>query len=165
MTISTRPLAALGIALTIIGVLSLYTFGTQRIARHEPEPTEAHESVRVHIVVTTTGPLAADDFALERDIALRVSIDGVPLHQSRSLDAGQAIAFDYEAAANIDHRLLIEATPQNSDTQPAKATAVRVEISHGAQPVAERVVWSDHGQAIGEEIPFRIVTSVPHSHP
>lgn len=162
---STRPLGALAVALVVFGTLTLYTYA----ARKQLAPPTGHATplgtlAEVEITLVSTGRIGGEDFALGEPHALRIAIDGQPLHERPSLDANEPLVLHCSLPAGSEHRLLVEAVPETSGDHAMPLTALRIVVASSNQPLLERVGWSEQGQAISEELVFRVPEAEVHSH-
>jgi hypothetical protein len=162
---STRPLGALAVALIVFGTLTFYTYAAKRqLAAPSGHVSPSGEAVDVEITVVSTGKIGSEEFALTEPHALRIAIDGQPLHQRESLDPNEPLVLRCSLRAGSEHRLLVEAIPEGATDHATTSTALRVMVVSANQPVVERVGWSEHGQAISEELIFRIPAAEEISH-
>ena len=162
---STRPLAALGIATVVFGTLALYTVSVQKpILREADNYHDEIKMVAIDLTVATTGRLGGDAFALAKPNAIKITLDGQLVHERAALDSGLSIAIQSSLRADVDHRLLVEAIPESDQAGAVAPTAIRIALTHGAHPVAERVGWSENGETISEEILFRVTSGESASH-
>lgn len=159
---STRPLGALAVAFVVFGTLALYTYAARRqLAAPSDHTAPPGEMADVEITLVSTSRLGGEAFALSGPHALRIAIDGQPLHERETLDANEPLVLRCSLKAGSEHRLLVEAIPE---TQGDRAAALRIAVTSENQPLLERVGWSEQGQAISEELVFRIPEAEGHSH-
>jgi hypothetical protein len=158
-------LGALVVALIVFGTLTLYTYAAKKqLAAPSEHGAPAGEAVDVEITLVATNRIGGEEFALGEPHALRVSIDGQPMHVREKLDANEPLVLQCTLPAGSEHRLLVEAIPETPSDRAAAATALRVLVVSAHQPILERVGWSEQGQAISEELVFRIPGAEELSH-
>lgn len=160
---STRPVGALAVAVIVFGTLTFYTYAAKKqLAPVSEHAAPTGEAVDVELTLVATSRIGGEEFALGEAHALRISIDGRPLHVREKLDANEPLVLRCSLPAGSEHRLLVEAIPDASSA--VAATALRVMVASANQPLLERVGWSEQGQAISEELVFRVPGAEGHSH-